>query len=49
MWYTDKEINFDRQYYSCGYHYENEDGDEYVEFHVDTNEFIHEEASSKAI
>jgi hypothetical protein len=47
MWFTDQEINFDRQYYSCGYHYENEDGDEYIKFHVDTNEFIHEEASRR--
>jgi hypothetical protein len=46
-WILDKEIDFDSQYYTCGYHYENENEEEYVEFHVDTNEFVHQEASRR--
>jgi hypothetical protein len=40
LWIHDKDIDFDRQYYVCGYHYENENEEQYVEFHVDTNEFL---------
>jgi hypothetical protein len=49
LWIDDLDINFDPQYCVCGYHYENENGEDYVEFHVDTNDFVHQEASRRYV
>jgi hypothetical protein len=47
LWIDDLDVDFDPQYCICGYHYKNEYGEEYVEFHVDMNKFIHQEASRR--
>jgi hypothetical protein len=44
LWIDDLDIHFDPQCCICDYHYENKNGEEYVEFHVDTNKFVHQEA-----
>ena len=40
MWINDKEIYFDGQYHSCGYHYTNKAGDEFVEFQATYTWFV---------
>ncbi len=46
-WIEDPGVNFDKQYVRCGHSYEDDDGWAMLEFHVDTNEFIFEEASRR--
>lgn len=47
LWINDKDFDFDLQHYIYGHHYENENEEQYVEFHVDANKFVHQLASRR--
>lgn len=44
-WIDDPDVKFERQSVLCGHLHDNADGWAMLECHVDTNEFIFEEAS----
>ena len=47
-WIDDPDVNFNKQRVRCGHSHDDDDGwAMLLEFHVDTNEFIFEEASRR--
>jgi hypothetical protein len=47
QWIANPDIDFDQQYFVCGHDYDDDEGVAMLEFHVDTNEFIHKEATRR--